>query len=554
MLEDLALHHGLRGALAALKLVQPTDVQAQVIPEALTGRDLLVSAKTGSGKTLAYLIPSAQRILSEQQAASAGTLVLILVPTRELARQVEKHFAQLGKNTGLRAGVIIGGNDFKYQKSILRKNPEFIIATPGRLIELLKVGSVDLKALQTLVIDEADHMLDMGFRADVLSIVEACAPERQTLLLSATLRHSGVTRIASEILVDAIQITVGSERSRHVHIHQQVILSDDKSHREKLLVHLLKSNGDVDKGRVGKATAPQSEVVPAEASQSEVVPTETPQPEVVPAEVGAVDPAPEIGGEGNSPWANTKVRVRPRQVTSESTKVLAVRPEQERAEPAKHEQLQPQQGEAVALSPVPEQTRKTLVFTNKRITADQLSALLRYHKFRAGVLHGELSQEERNFMVSQFAEGKISVLVASDVAARGLDVKDIDTVINFDFPRGVDDYIHRIGRTGRAGRQGLAISFVSANDWNLMAAIERYTETAFERRTVKSLKAKFSGPKKLKSNGKAAGKKKKIKAGDKSASRHRNTKNKGKRKSKGSAGQSPANDGLSPLMKKPPGK
>ncbi|OUS10794.1 hypothetical protein A9Q90_00450 [Gammaproteobacteria bacterium 54_18_T64] len=534
MLEDLALHHGLRGALAALKLVQPTDVQAQVIPEALTGRDLLVSAKTGSGKTLAYLIPSAQRILSEQQAASAGTLVLILVPTRELARQVEKHFAQLGKNTGLRAGVIIGGNDFKYQKSILRKNPEFIIATPGRLIELLKVGSVDLKALQTLVIDEADHMLDMGFRADVLSIVEACAPERQTLLLSATLRHSGVTRIASEILVDATQITVGSERSRHVHIHQQVILSDDKSHREKLLVHLLKSNGDVDKGRVGKATAPQ--------------------PEVVPAEVGAVDPAPETGGEGNSPWANTKVRVRPRQVTSESTKVLAVRPEQESAEPAKHEQLQPQQGEAVALSPVPEQTRKTLVFTNKRITADQLSALLRYHKFRAGVLHGELSQEERNFMVSQFAEGKISVLVASDVAARGLDVKDIDTVINFDFPRGVDDYIHRIGRTGRAGRQGLAISFVSANDWNLMAAIERYTETAFERRTVKSLKAKFSGPKKLKSNGKAAGKKKKIKAGDKSASRHRNTKNKGKRKSKGSAGQSPANDGLSPLMKKPPGK
>lgn len=522
MLKDLNLHHGLQKALAALKLTAPTDVQAQVIPEALSGRDLLVSAKTGSGKTLAYLIPSVQRILSEQQAASAGTLVLVLVPTRELARQVEKHFSQLGKNTGLHAGVIIGGSDFKYQKSILRKNPEFLIATPGRLVELIKIGSVDLNALQTLVIDEADHMLDMGFRADVLTIVEACAPQRQTLLLSATLRHSGVTRIASEILKDATQITVGSERSRHVHIHQQVILSDDKSHKEKLLVHLLNSNADVDKGRARKEAAPQQEVVPLEA-------TDTDESQVTESE-------------DKSPWANVKVKVRPRQVSIESKG---------------SENIEPEKESVIDENSSSEGARKTLVFTNKRVTADQLSALLRYHKFRAGVLHGELSQEERNFMVAQFAEGKIKVLVASDVAARGLDVKDIDTVINFDFPRGVDDYIHRIGRTGRAERQGLAISFVSANDWNLMAAIERYTETAFERRIIKSLKAKFTGPKKLKSNGKAAGKKKKVKEQDKSASRHRNTKNKGKRKNKGDGakgGQLPANDGLSPLMKKTPNK
>lgn len=522
MLKDLNLHHGLQKALAALKLTAPTDVQAQVIPEALSGRDLLVSAKTGSGKTLAYLIPSVQRILSEQQAASAGTLVLVLVPTRELARQVEKHFAPLGKNTGLHAGVIIGGSDFKYQKSILRKNPEFIIATPGRLVELIKIGSVDLNTLQTLVIDEADHMLDMGFRADVLTIVEACAPQRQTLLLSATLRHSGVTRIASEILKDATQITVGSERSRHVHIHQQVILSDDKSHKEKLLVHLLNSNADVDKGRFRKEAAPQQDVVPVET-------TETDESQVTESE-------------DKSAWANVKVKVRPRQVDTESKG---------------SENREPEKESVIDENSSSEGARKTLVFTNKRVTADQLSALLRYHKFRAGVLHGELSQEERNFMVAQFAEGKIKVLVASDVAARGLDVKDIDTVINFDFPRGVDDYIHRIGRTGRAERQGLAISFVSANDWNLMAAIERYTETAFERRIIKSLKAKFTGPKKLKSNGKAAGKKKKVKEQDKSASRHRNTKNKGKRKNKGDGakgGQLPANDGLSPLMKKTPNK
>ncbi len=522
MLNDLNLHHGLQGALAALKLTAPTDVQAQVIPEALSGRDLLVSAKTGSGKTLAYLIPSVQRILSEQQSADAGTLALVLVPTRELARQVEKHFAPLGKNTGLQAGVIIGGSDFKYQKSILRKNPEFIIATPGRLVELIKIGSVDLQALQTLVIDEADHMLDMGFRSDVLTIVEACAQQRQTLLLSATLRHSGVTRIASEILTEATQITVGSERSRHAHIHQQVVLSDDKSHKEKLLVYLLNSNADVDRGRVRKDAAAQQKVVSDEASD--------------------IDEPQKTESLNQSPWANAKVKVRPRQTETESSS---------------SEKIRPEQGSAIDRNHSREAVRKTLVFTNKRVTADQLSALLRYHKFHAGVLHGELSQEERNYMVTQFAEGKIKVLVASDVAARGLDVKDIDTVINFDFPRSVDDYIHRIGRTGRAGRQGLAISFVSANDWNLMAAIERYTETALERRAIKNLKAKFTGPKKLKSNGKAAGKKKKVKGQDKSASRHRNTKNKGKRKNKGTGEkgiQAQANDGLSPLMKKAPSK
>lgn len=522
MLKDLNLHHGLQTALAALKLAAPTDVQAQVIPEALSGRDLLVSAKTGSGKTLAYLIPSVQRILSEEQDTSAGTLVLILVPTRELARQVEKHFAPLGKNTGLQAGVIIGGSDFKYQKSLLRKNPEFIIATPGRLVELIKIGSVDLEALQTLVIDEADHMLDMGFRADVLTIVEACASQRQTLLLSATLRHSGVTRIAGEVLRDATQITVGSERSRHVHIHQQVILSDDKSHKEKLLVHLLNSNADVDKGRARKEAVSEPANVPLEMSEAQVPPVKE--------------------NEEKSPWGNAKIKVRPRQTDTDAGNV---------------EQTESEQGEPVDANSAPSSERKSLIFTNKRVTADQLSALLRYHKFRAGVLHGELSQEERNFMVAQFAEGKIKVLVASDVAARGLDVKDIDTVINFDFPRSVDDYIHRIGRTGRAGRQGLAISFVSANDWDLMAAIQRYTETAFERRTIKNLKAKFTGPKKLKSNGKAAGKKKKVKGQDKNSSRHRNTKNKGKRKNKDDGGkgdQSPANDGLSPLMKKAPSK
>ena len=462
MLKNLPLSSGLRQGINALELSEATDVQNEVIPVVLSGEDVLVSAKTGSGKTLAYLIPTAQRVLDGEHSPDTGTLVLILVPTRELARQVEKNFIALAKNTGLKSGVIIGGSDFRYQKSIFRKNPEFIIATPGRLIELIKIGSADLESLQTLVIDEADRMLDMGFKDDVLEIIAASNVDRQTLLLSATLRHTGVTRIAGEVLKDAKEITVGSERSQHSNIHQQVVLVDNKTHKEKLLAHLLQS----------------ARVFPKQASHA-------PEPD------------------GDALLAEVADKSKPA-----STKVY-----------------------------------KTLVFSNTRKQADQLSAYLSYHKLRAGSLHGELTQEERNHVVTLFSEGKINVLVASDVAARGLDVKDIDTVINFDFPRSVDDYIHRIGRTGRAGQQGMAISFVSANDWNLMVSIERYTDSSFERRVVKGLRAKFSGPKKVKSNGKAAGpKKKKTKSDDKSASRHRNTKNKGKRKVKRYEGDATSED------------
>ena len=464
MLKDIVLNRGLQLGLDALKLAKPTEVQAEVVPVALKGKDLLVSAETGSGKTLAYLIPSVQRVLAAIEARepdvqgsgfqdpdldSAGTLVLILVPTRELARQVSKQFAELTIKTPLHCGVITGGNSYRYQQATLRKNPEFIVSTPGRLVELLTDGSADLSGLQTLVLDEADRMLDMGFRDDVLAIIGSCNAKRQTLLVSATLQHAGVKHIAREILTDPTEIAIGNARSQHSDIHQQVILADDKNHREKLLATLLQADTH------GKA----------------------------------------------------------------------------------------------------------LVFSNTRVQADQLGGLLRYHHLRTAVLHGDMTQEERNKVVELFAEGKVSVLVASDVAARGLDVKDIDMVINFDLPRSTDDYIHRIGRTGRAGRKGLAISFITANDWNLMVSIEHYLGASFERRVLKGLKAKFKGPKKIKSNGKAAGTKKKTtKSKDKNATRHRTTKNKGKRKASSGAtddkAQRPSgfsgvsSDGLSPLRKK----
>ena len=480
MLTDFSLNRGLQKGLDSLKLAAPTDVQAQVIPAALAGKNLLVSAETGSGKTLAYLIPCAQRILDAKVMRQAGTLVLVLVPTRELARQVEKHLAPLIKHTGLSSGIITGGNSFKYQQSILRKNPEFIISTPGRLVEMINTDSADFSSLQTLVLDEADRMLDMGFQEDVLEIIAACNPQRQTLLLSATLRHTGISNIAQEILTDAEQITVGAERSQHSQIYQQVILCDDKDHKEKVLVHLLKAD-----------TLPKTETAPLSKTAASLEITPSPETAVAPEE--------------NTPPARAH-------------KVL----------------------------------KKFLVFSNTRAQVDKLGAHLRYQKIRAGALHGDLTQEERNHVIALFAEGKINVLVASDVAARGLDVKNIDTVINFDFPRNIDDYVHRIGRTGRAGRQGLAISFVASYDWNLMASVERHNGSPFEKRAIKSLKAKFKGPKKIKSNGKAAGpKKKKKKPEDKKASRHRYSKNKGKRGSKTDSGSGLASkDGLAPLMKK----
>ena len=488
MLTDIPLHRGLQKGLDSLKLSAATEVQAQVIPAALAGKNLLVSAETGSGKTLAYLIPSAQRILEASDLRNAGTLVLILVPTRELARQVEKHLLPLIKHTPLTSGIITGGNSFKYQQAILRKNPEFIISTPGRLVEMLNVSSADFSSLQTLVLDEADRMLDMGFREDVLKIIAACNPQRQTLLLSATLGHAGVSTIAQEVVVNAEHITLGSERKKHSDIHQQVILCDDKNHKQKLLSALL-------------------------------------SPEAVLSSEAALSP-------------KTAPKVSSAQATEGS---------------------EPSPGEPKTDTGIPHPNKarpnKTLVFSNTRVQAEQLSGYLRYKGIHAGALHGELTQEERNHVISLFSQGKITVLVASDVAARGLDVKNISRVINFDFPRSVDDYIHRIGRTGRAGQQGLAISFVAANDWNLMARLERYNDAPLERRTIKGLKAKFKGPKKIKSNGKAAGpRKKKNKPEDKKTSRHRYSKNKGKPGKKKSASRTPvvSEDGFAPLMKKKP--
>ncbi|MBT4522733.1 MAG: DEAD/DEAH box helicase [Halieaceae bacterium] len=438
--EALELDRRLQLGLSAMDLKEPTEVQREVIPAALEGRDLRVSAETGSGKTLAYLIPLVQRILGTSSNPQAGTLGLILVPTRELARQVLKHCRKLTAKCPVDVQAITGGADFKYQTSIFRKNPAIIIATPGRLLEHCEKRSADLSCLETLILDEADRMLDMGFREDVLKINGFCAAQKQVLMLSATLKHKGVGDIAKALLNAPKKIRIGQIRAPHSSIFHQIILADSATHKDKLLTALLQ-NGDY---------------------------------------------------------------------------------------------------------------KRVLVFASKRATAKRLAGLLSYHKLRCACLHGEMSTEERKEVVIQFSDGKVNVVCASDLAARGLDVKDISLVVNYDMPNSGDDYLHRTGRTGRAGAQGLAISLVGSTEWNLMISIERYLKLDFERHTLPGLKAKFNGPKKQKASGKATGSKKKRSKTreEKSKSRKRNQKNLGKPHKAQNDKESSGNDGFSPLKRK----
>jgi len=419
---DLSLHERLLKTLAEKEFQQPTPVQERVIPLALEGKDLLVSAETGSGKTLAFLLPMLDSFL-RRPAPDTGTRGLILTPTRELARQVFKQCQQFIKTSRLQAGLIIGGETFKFQRAMLRKNPEFIIATPGRLLEHFEHGNPDFSALEFLVLDEADRMLDMGFSEEVLAIVAACTQQRQTLLFSATLKHRKLSAITGNLLNNPEKVILSTARDQHGSIQQQIITADDVKHKSELTSWLLHN----------------------------------------------------------------------------------------------------------------ESFDKALIFCNKKVQADSLGAFLRYKKHRVGVLHGDMDQDQRKHVLQQLRSGTISILVASDVAARGLDVTGIDLVINFDMARSGDDHVHRVGRTGRAGAQGLAISLISTNEWNLMSSIERYLGVRFEHRSIEALKGSYQGPKKLKKSGKAAGEKKRKSAAEKkpkpkSKQRHRDKKNIGKRR------------------------
>ena len=437
MLDDLHLDRQLRLGLDALRFTAATEVQRRAIPAALQGADLLVSAGTGSGKTLAYLVPLAQKILASKSREQPGTLALVLVPTRELARQVVKECGRLLSLSPLQVQAITGGVDFRYQKSRLRQDPEIVVATPGRMLEHLQQHSADLSALQTLVLDEADRMLDLQLREEVLAIVAACTARPQVLLLSATLSHPGVSALAGTLLQAPRDIVVGSQRRVPSGITHQLILADSQVHKDRLLSALLLA-GDI---------------------------------------------------------------------------------------------------------------RRALVFGNTRKTAARLARLLKGEHLACDCLHGDMGTAERRTAINRLREGKVAILCASDVAARGLDVKEIDAVINYDVPRSGVDYVHRAGRTGRAGARGLAITLAGAAEWARVTGIERYLQTPLERRALPGLKARYAGGADAPAGDRDGGS-----AG--ADSRRSGARGGGHRPQRRSPGDAPKsrNDGFAPLKRRGPEK
>ncbi|HSG03631.1 MAG TPA: DEAD/DEAH box helicase [Marinobacterium sp.] len=442
MFSEYPLSDRLLKALEQLSITNPTEVQAQTLPLALEGKDLLVAAETGSGKTLAFLVPLLQRCIDESK-PSAGTRGLILAPTRELAEQVAKMCEALAAFTQIKVQTVCGGENWSNQAARLRKNPEILVGTPGRLKEHLERNTLDFDDLEYLVLDEADRMLDMGFRDEVSFITERCNKDRQTLLLSATLSNANIGSLIRTVLNEPVKLQLSTAQDAVESIKQQIILADNPGHKEKLLNHLLEN----------------------------------------------------------------------------------------------------------------ETYDKAVVFCNTRAYAELLADKLNRTELRTGLLHGELDQPERNRIMKLLREGKINILVATDVAARGLDIEGIDLVVNFDMARKGDEHVHRIGRTGRQGRDGLAICLIQQNEWNLMASIQRYLKIKFEQRTLPGLTGHYKGPEKLKGNGKAVGKKRpKPKVDDKTKTKQkkrlRDQKDVGKRRT--ASASSSLGDGSMPFGKKRP--
>ncbi|MFJ4111585.1 DEAD/DEAH box helicase [Pseudomonas sp. NPDC089758] len=434
---QFALHERLLKAVAELKFVEPTPVQAAAIPLALQGRDLRVTAQTGSGKTAAFVLPLLNRLV-DLKGARVEIRALILLPTRELAQQTLKQVQLFSQFTYIKAGLVTGGEDFKEQAAMLRKVPDVLIGTPGRLLEQLNAGNLDLSHVQVMILDEADRMLDMGFAEDMERLCKECENREQTLLFSATTGGAALRDIIGKVLKNPEHLMLNSVSQLAEGTRQQVITADHDQHKEAIVQWLL---------------------------------------------------------------ANEKFD-------------------------------------------------KAIIFTNTRVLADRIYGHLVAKDVKAFVLHGEKDQKDRKLAIERFKQGSSKVLVATDVAARGLDIDGLDLVINFDMPRSGDEYVHRIGRTGRAGGEGLAISLITHNDWNLMSSIERYLKQQFERRVIKEVKGTYNGPKKVKASGKAAGTKKKKtekKAGDKKAA----AKRKPTAKPKTNAPLA-SSDGMAPLKKRKP--
>ncbi len=365
---SLGLIDPLLRTLDELGYQSPTPVQAQAIPAVLAGRDMMAAAQTGTGKTAGFALPLLQRLTMEGPQVGANSVrVLVLVPTRELAEQVHQSFRAYGASLPLRTAVAYGGVSINPQMMKLRKGLDVLVATPGRLLDLYRQNAVKFDQLQTLVLDEADRMLDLGFSRELDAVFLALPKKRQTLLFSATFSDE-IRALAGKMLHDPLSIEV-SPRNTTVKSVKQWVVPVDKKRKPELFIHLLK------KQRWGQV----------------------------------------------------------------------------------------------------------LVFVKTRKGVDLLVDTLLDQGISADAIHGDKPQPARLRALDRFKACEVKILVATDVAARGLDIDDLPHVVNFDLPIVAEDYIHRIGRTGRAGATGQALSLVCADEVPLLAAIELLTKHTLER-------------------------------------------------------------------------
>jgi len=367
--DTFGLRAELLRAIDAQGFTKPTPVQSRSIPLVLDGHDLMASAQTGTGKTAAFCLPLLQR-LSEGGGKRTPTRALILTPTRELAAQVHENLRDLGKFLPLRSAVVFGGVNINPQIDRIRRGVDIIVATPGRLIDLMQRRCVDLTRLETLVLDEADRMLDMGFRPAIERIVEALPKERQTLLFSATFSKE-ITQLAGRFLDRPQRVETSPPNSTVEAISQEAIRVDQNRKRE-LLSWMI----------------------------------------------------------GDNNW------------------------------------------------------RQVLVFTRTKHGANRLAKQLEGDGVSAEAIHGNKSQGARTRALSGFKNGRVRALVATDIAARGLDIDQLPHVVNYEIPEVPEDYVHRIGRTGRAGREGVALSLVAGAEHGRFEAIRKLVSVEIPTREV----------------------------------------------------------------------
>ncbi|PCI58264.1 MAG: ATP-dependent RNA helicase [Methylophilaceae bacterium] len=368
---SLGLAAPLLQAVSDTGYTKPTPIQAEAIPLALSGVDLMAGAQTGTGKTAAFTLPILQRILplasTSTSPAKHPVRALILAPTRELAIQVEENVKTYAKHTAIRSLVVFGGVDIRKQMPPLKAGVEVLVATPGRLLDHIEQKTIQLNQVQVLVLDEADRMLDMGFMPDLKRILALLPKQRQTLMFSATFSKE-IKRLSDEFLKTPTLIEVARSNATSENVEQKAYASA-QADKQSLLIELLKKEGD----------------------------------------------------------------------------------------------------------------NQVIVFTKTKLTASRLSRALIREGIKADAIHGDKSQQERIAALEAFKQGNITALVATDVAARGLDINDLPMVINYEIPSAPEDYVHRIGRTGRAGASGVAISLVSSEEEKYFVEIEKLIKKSIPR-------------------------------------------------------------------------